>query len=390
MQKALTREDLIYILEHTFRLSKQLDNALQVLEDGLYVQNIDAHQDDTSLHIDERLRGILDKITVNENGDFYYDNHRLGRVSQKEGNAIQELEDGIFVDGVIDEARKHIENGDIHVTKEQKETWDNTLKSAKDYAYELYSNIVIHDFEITTKLPEEGILSTRMYLWTDDPNKPKDVGAVPYIYLGDNWYKLAITNDTLIEMINEKLKDYVHKDDYHEHDNLLVLDSFTETEDGDLLFKGEDIRHIYVSEDEGNAVTLRNGKLYVKDYTEIIRAIQAGAAFSTDVLYNKECADSGLYELEYLIDEFSMLIIDYYYKPNDPEQNPGNAKSVIVDVNTLNHLYEKGIDYMLELGYGASVCNSKISMHKEKLYVNYYHNVCIYRITGIRKSGGEE
>mgnify|MGYP003297507962 CR=1 FL=1 len=107
-------------------------------------------------------------------------------------------------------------------------------------------------------------------------------------------------------------------------------------------------------------------------------------------LYNKECTDSGLYELEYSIDDFSMLLIDYYYKPHDESQEPGCAKSVMVNVTTLNELYDKGIDYILELGYGINVANSKIRMTEDKLYVNYYHNICIYKITGIRKSGGDE
>ena len=79
------------------------------------------------------------------------------------------------------------------------------------------------------------------------------------------------------------------------------------------------------------------------------------------------------------------MLIEFYYYPNDPEEKPGDAKSVMVDTDTMEELYAKGIDYMIELGHGVSVANSKIRIHDDRLEVNYYHNICIYKITGIKR-----
>lgn len=394
MQKALTKEDLMYILDSIFRISQDEENAFEMREDGLYVRSYEQHEQNKNLHIEERLRLILDKITVDNAGNIYYDTHLLSRVSAAEKNAIQQKDDGIYVEDIIQDTKDHMANGEIHVTKEKQEEWDGILQKSENYVTEKIKELVIYDYEIVPALPEnpEDVIATRCYIWTDDPNKPEEMIGVPYIWFQDQWFKLSITNETLNQLVTKKHleENYFLKENYQKHDNVEVLDKFTEDENGTLMYAGADIRQIFVSEENGNAVELRNGKLYVKDYTQVIHDLQVGAAFATDILYNKECSDSGLYELEYSIDEFSMLLIDYYYKPHDAEQGPGDAKSVMVDVATLNDLYEKGIDYMLELGYGISPANAKIRMTEDKLYVNYYHNVCIYKITGIRKSGGDE
>ena len=43
MAKALTKEDLIYILGSIFRLSSEPNNSFKMLDDGLFVE--DYHQD---------------------------------------------------------------------------------------------------------------------------------------------------------------------------------------------------------------------------------------------------------------------------------------------------------------------------------------------------------
>jgi hypothetical protein len=391
MQKALTKEDLMYILDSIFKISNDAENAFEMREDGLYVKSYQTHEDNTNLHIEERLRLILDKITVDNAGNIYYDTHLLSRVSTAEKNAIQQKEDGIYVEDIIQDTKDHMANNDIHVTKEKQEEWNGTLQKAQDYVTERMQELTIYDFQAVENLPTQNMVSTTCYIWTNDPDKPEEMVGVPYLWLHDEWHKLSITKKTLEELVTKTHleENYFLKNDYQKHENMPVLEKFTE-ENGVLQYNGTDIRQIFVSDEYGNAVELRNGKLFVKDYTSMIHALQVGAAFTTEVLYNKECADSGLYELEYSIDDFSMLLIDYYYKPHDETKEPGNAKSVMVDVATLNELYEKGIDYMIELGYGVSTSNSKIRMTEDKLYVNYYHNVCIYKITGIRKPGGDE
>jgi hypothetical protein len=396
MQKALTKEDLIYILDSIFKISNDEENAFEMKEDGLYVKSWDNHEQNTNLHIEERLRLILDKITVDNAGNIYYDTHLLSRVSQEPKNAIQQKADGIYVEDIIQDTKDHMTNQEVHVTKEKQEEWDETLKNSKKYTIEQINEAIqkltFHDFIAVERLPEENISSNTCYIWVNDPNKPDDIIGMPYIWFGDNWHILSITRETLESLATKKQleEEYLPKQDYQKYDNMPVLSKFSETEDGTLQYQGNDIRQIFVSEEYGNAVELRNGKLYVKDYTSIIHELQIGSAFTSEILYNKECTDSGLYELEYSIDDFSMLLIDYYYKPHDESQEPGCAKSVMVNVTTLNELYDKGIDYILELGYGINVANSKIRMTEDKLYVNYYHNICIYKITGIRKSGGDE
>ena len=63
MSKALTKEDLVYILQGIFRLSTQPDNAFQMLDDGLYVKDyqddFNNHTGDTGLHITQDIRDIL-------------------------------------------------------------------------------------------------------------------------------------------------------------------------------------------------------------------------------------------------------------------------------------------------------------------------------------------
>ena len=97
MQKALTKEDLMYILDSIFKISNDEENGFEMHEDGLYVKSYLTHEDNKNLHIEERLRSILNKITVDNAGNIYYDTHLLSRVSGLENNAIQQKEDGIYV-----------------------------------------------------------------------------------------------------------------------------------------------------------------------------------------------------------------------------------------------------------------------------------------------------
>ena len=70
-QKALTKEDLMYILQSIFHLSDEPNNAFKMLNDGLYVQdyhndlqnsndNLQNHIDDTNVHISNIRKKIKD------------------------------------------------------------------------------------------------------------------------------------------------------------------------------------------------------------------------------------------------------------------------------------------------------------------------------------------
>ena len=109
-QKALTKEDLMYILQSIFHLSDEPNNAFKMLNDGLYVQdyhddlqnsndNLQNHIDDTNVHISNIAKSILDKFSVDSNGNLYFDNKSLGmQISNENKNAIQYKIDGYYVD----------------------------------------------------------------------------------------------------------------------------------------------------------------------------------------------------------------------------------------------------------------------------------------------------
>lgn len=410
MGKALTREDLLYILQSIFRLSQKEDNAFQMLDDGLYVKryqsDLSQHTGDKTVHINEQIKKILDGLSVSENGLLLHDGIPIKMIpSKKEGNSLTVEPDGIYVPSVAKDAEEHLKNKDIHVTADDKENWNGALENAKKFTEEEIGKLTIYGIEIVGSLPPIPVVddsvplddapledpqvpepvypsSTTLYLLANDPDCPEECTYTMYMYLNDKWAKLGITNKTLAAYALKKdVKNAV--DNAHKHENGTILGKFTEDENGNLLYNNSDIRQIFVSDKLKNAITLVEGKLFAPDYSELIRSLQVAAAFSKENLLAEDCDEAGTYELRGHIDDFSVLIIDYYHK-ND-EGVIGNAKSVTVDVDTMNDLYTQGIDYMLDLGYGISVANSKIKLHDDKLIVNYYHGVCIYKITGIRK-----
>lgn len=389
MSKALTKEDLVYILQGIFRLSTQPDNAFQMLDDGLYVKDyqndFDNHTDDTGLHITQDIRDILDLFSIDANDNLLYDGKPVNvAISGEANNAIKVKPDGIYVEDISTETKKHIQDTDIHVTKTDKETWNKTLQDAKDFTMDEIDKLVIYDIKEVDVLPTENISSTTLYLLTSDPEHSDECEDVMYMYLRDKWITLSITNRTLKLLATKKeLEDYAKKDDLHKHDNKDLLDKFSNADNGDLLYDGKSLHEFELSEAPNNAAKLKDGKLFVEDFSEVIRSLQIASAISKTRLYTGDITESGRYDLADDIDNYSMIMIDYYYKPADPDENPGCAKTAVVDTETLNELYDRGIDYMLELGYGISTSNVKIHFNQNTLWVNYYNNVCIYKITGI-------
>ena len=389
MSKALTKEDLLYILQGIFRLSTQPDNAFQMLDDGLYVKDyqndFNNHTGDTGLHITQDIRDILDLFSIDTNDNLLYDGKPVNiSISGEANNAIKVKSDGIYVEDISTETKNHIQDTDIHVTKTDKETWDNTLQDAKDFTMDEIDKLVIYDIKEVDVLPTENISSTTLYLLTSDPEHSDECEDVMYMYLRDKWITLSITNKTLKLLATKKeLENYAKKDDLHNHDNKDLLDKFSNADNGDLLYDGKSLHEFELSEASNNAAKLKDGKLFVEDFSEVIRSLQIASAISKTRLYTGDITESGRYDLADDIDNYSMIMIDYYYKPENPDEEPGNAKTAIIDSDTLNELYDRGIDYMLELGYGISTSNVKIHFHENQLWVNYYNNVCIYKITGI-------
>lgn len=391
MSKALTKEDLLYILQGIFRLSTQPDNAFQMLEDGLYVKEYETdlkqHSNDISLHISQDIRNILDLFSLDTNGNLLYDSKPVNiAISGESNNAIKIKSDGLYVEDITDETKKHIQDNNIHVTKTDKETWNKTLQDAKDFVTDRIDKLTIYDFLEVDALPTENISHTTIYLLKDSPDRIDECEDIIYMYIKNRWVKLSITNETLKLLVTKKeLEDnYVNKQDAHNHDNKDLLDKFTNDKDtGNLLYDGKSIHELDISESPDNALKLEEGKLFVKDFSDVIRSLQISSALSKTRLYTGDITETGVYDLADDIDNYSMIMIDYYYKPNDPDAEPGCAKTAIIDTDTLNELYLKGIDYMLELGYGVSTSNVKIHFNKNTMWVNYYNNVCIYKITGL-------
>lgn len=389
MSKALTKEDLVYILQGIFRLSTQPDNAFQMLDDGLYVKDyqddFDNHTGDTGLHITQNIRDILDLFSIDANDNLLYDGKPVNvAISGESNNAIKVKSDGIYVEDISTETKNHIQDTDIHVTKTDKETWDKTLQDAKDFTMDEIDKLVIYDIKEVDVLPTENISSTTLYLLTSDPEHSDECEDVMYMYLRDKWITLSITNRTLKLLATKKeLEDYAKKDDLHKHDNKDLLDKFSNADNGDLLYDGKSLHEFELLEAPNNAAKLKDGKLFIEDFSEVIRSLQIASAISKTRLYTGDITESGKYSLADDIDNYSMIMIEYYYKPEDPDEDPGCAKTAVVDTDTLNELYDRGIDYMLELGYGISTSNVKIHFNQDTLWVNYYNNVCIYKITGI-------
>lgn len=380
MAKALTKEDLIYILNSIFRLSSEPNNSFKMFEDGLFVedyhQDLKDHTDDTNLHVDADLKNnILAKLGVNDQGELTYDSKQLLlNISNDSTNAIIVKDDGIYVEDVTNRLDAHLKDKDVHVTNIDKEY----LKMAHELAVKN-----LYEIEFVHELPEAPKEQTIYILDNDNHDTIKTV----HIFTEDKWFHLGIDLSILDKYA---LKDeYVSKEDYtkshQSHNNYDILQKFSETDTGLLLYNGDKIIDIALSDLPDNALKFINGQLYAPDYKQQINSLAAASAFCKENLYTGDCKEAGSYELKGHIRDYSLLLIEFYYYPNDSEEKPGDAKSVMVDTDTMEELYAKGIDYMIELGHGVSVANSKIRIHDDRLEVNYYHNICIYKITGIKR-----
>lgn len=409
MGKALTKEDLIYILQAVLKLSQLPTNALhRDADNGLYVedyhQDLQAHTEDSSVHVTQQILDVLSRIAINESDELTYDGKQLMTyISQKPNNGLSQKDDGLYVpalqiskeaDNVIGikddglyvkntDASKHVGDDSIHVTQEDKDEWNAMLYNANDYTDEEISRLPIHDFCFTTSLPATG-QESMIYFLANNPDSPKECTYSIHIWRDNKWHTLTATNNTFNlyvtqEQFIESLKGFVHS-------NQNVLDALTEDENGRLCFKGQSVFDtLLIHPSKKNAIQIKDGQLYVYDYTEEITSMAKASFLTKTNLYNEEISQSGKYQLKDDIMNYNLLLIEYYYKPDNDRDSPGCAKTAIVDVDTLIECRQLGRNYMLEYGYGVMTSNSQIYIEGDMLTVNYYHNVCIYKITGIRK-----
>lgn len=390
MAKALTREDLLYILQSAFRISGKENNAFKMIEDGLYVEDYMVHANNKNFHIDETLKQILDNFSVSENGFLLYNDSPISMaISSKERNGIKLELDGIYMPDATD-AINHVSNLDVHVTNEDKDNWNDMLHQAQDFVLEEISKLVLYNVEIVESLPEVSDLeqpsSSTLYLLADGSDE--NLYTIN-IFIKDKWFKIGITNQILRKyVLKTDIEDVI--DNSHKHENKEALEKLSTDNEGNLLYNDRNIYDVNIHDNESNAAKMIDGKLYVEDLKNELKSLQISAAFSKVNLYDKEINDSGVYQLKDDINNYNLILVEYYYKPNNENEQPGCAKTAVIDTDVLNHLYNKNMDYMLEYGYGILMSNSKIRMNGDKLWVDYYHNVCIYKITGIRKGGNNE
>lgn len=394
--KALTKEDLVYILQEIFHISDTPNNAFQMLGDGLFVndyaQDLENHTTDTDIHVTQFIKNILNNFSIDIHDRLLYNGLIVNStISAEDKNALVNNTDGFYVKDFSDEMQElqdHKDDSDIHVTLNDKQTWDETLKNAKQFVLDEIAKLVIYTRSIVPELPTnlDDIEPTNLYLLEDD-DTAIDLKYGQYMFINGDWVRMHLSKEFIETLATqEQLKDYALKTDLHSHENKEVLDKLSDN-NGRLNYKGTEILDTLVSDKDDNGIELVDGKLYMKDHTKTIESMVISSAFTKVNLLNQECNDSGVYELKDYINNYSLLVIDFYYKPDDNDSmiNSGNAKSVIVDTDTMETLYHKGVDYLLEIGYGISPANSKIRIYSDKLWIDYYHGCCIYNITGIRR-----
>ena len=376
----LFREELITILEALFRLSKLPNNAFEIKDDGLYVKDLEdtltGHIENDNIHPTKQQTDILKNFSLIDDILCSKGNIIASSLSAQEDNELELKPDGFYF----------------------KQREDNT-EELKQFARDLIIETGLYDWQIVPELPENSISDSTIYLIEQQVEDLDISYYAKWIHKEDTWISLDILLETFNKLARrEEVAEAVEK--VHEHENKDALDLFTiDEETGRLLFNNIDILDtMQVSDDTNNAIRIgQDGKLFVPDLRSELDSVERGA-FNKTVLLSEECNESGEYNLEDDINNYNFIIVEYYLKPEptppaagqSPEEiveedlNPYDAKSDMIDVDNLNYLYNNHIDYMLEHDYGFSTYNTKIRLWDRKLQVTYYNKVCIYRIVGIK------
>ena len=392
----LRKEDLITILELLFKFSQEPNNALEKKQDGLYVKDFydsfNDHINNTGIHpTSEEVQIIKNFSLVND--VLYYKNKPIAiTVSSEEGNAIEGKEDGLYVKDLSGDLQQHTENTEIHITEEERNTWNGLLEALKTYVNNAIDNLNIYDYQFVSKLPTDrnNIKPKTFYFLEKTIEDTNEKYYVKYTYKENKWIKLDIIDSYGAFALKESVSGFITNDDnrLHSHDNKSVLDLITlDQETGRILFGGIDVLDVLqVSKDPGNAITIgSDGKLYAKDLTsEVESIVKQDSSMSKTILLDQDCDEAGTYELEDDYNDYNFLMIYYYLLPDIPNAEPCDAKMELLDVDGINDLYDKNIDYIIEHDYGISTYNSKIRFHDSKMQITYYNNVCIYKIIGVK------
>lgn len=383
----LTKDDLISILEALFKFSQEPNNAILRKEDGLYVldfhKDFEEHINNTDIHPTKEQKDILANFSLENDVLNYKGKPIVISVSGEEGNAIIVKPDGLYIKDYNKAIDEHIKDTTVHITKDERDEWNGILDKAKKYADQL----PFYTYQKVDNLPndEQVIKDNMIYLLKQTYPESNEIYYVRYIYREHKWIPLDITT--------KSIKLLAHKSDLlklHTHDNKDILDKFTEDEQtGNLLYNGSSIYNNTISQDKNNAIGLgTDGKLYVKNLEQLIDSIaKAQSGLSKKIILDQECDKAKEYTLDDDINNYNYLMIHYYTMP-DPDtetekRQPYDAKTEILDVDNLNDLYKRGIDYILEHDYGFSTYNTKIRFHDNIMQILYYNHICIYQIIGV-------
>lgn len=387
----LTKEDLIFILESLLKFSQEPKNALLRKEDGLYALDISEefndHVNNANVHAEKEKIDILKNFSLVDDILNYKGFPVIVQPSKANGNAIQIKSDGMFIPDLSDLLNNHIENNNCHVTTEEKTYWNNILNTVNT----IIESLRIYNIEFVEELPSEEStinLNTIYAIKYELEDSDEDYYA-RYLYMNHKWIRLDITNRTYELFARKAYVDNIIRE--FEHANKDVLDKFTyDQERNRLYFDGYDILdYMQISDDPRNALFVgSDGKLFVKDLSSELESISKQASLSKTVLLEQNCDNSGIYYLEEDINNFNFIMIHYYLMPNQDDPNdfkkPYDAKMEMLDVDSLNELYNNHIDYIIEHDYGMSTYNSKIRFNEDTMQVTYYNHVCIYKIIGVR------
>ena len=383
----LTKDDLISILEALFKFSQEPNNAILRKEDGLYVldfhKDFEEHINNTDIHPTKEQKDILANFSLENDVLNYKGKPIVISVSGEEGNAIIVKPDGLYIKDYNKAIYEHIKDTTVHITKDERDEWNGILDKAKKYADQL----PFYTYQKVDNLPndEQVIKDNTIYLLKQTYPESNEIYYVRYIYREHKWIPLDITT--------ESIKLLAHKSDLlklHTHDNKDILDKFTEDEQtGNLLYNGSSIYNNTISQDKNNAIGLgTDGKLYVKNLEQLVNSIaKAQSGLSKNIILDQECDKAKEYTLDDDINNYNYLMIHYYTMPDQDteteKRQPYDAKTEILDVDNLDDLYRRGIDYILEHDYGFSTYNTKIRFHDNIMQILYYNHICIYQIIGV-------
>ena len=94
-------------------------------------------------------------------------------------------------------------------------------------------------------------------------------------YLTTQAFNNTIKNYTTSEALNKILEEYAKTKDIHIHENKDIIDKFSESDDGILLFNGQKIKGgSDISQEENNAIQQKDDGIFVEDKTQEIQELQ--------------------------------------------------------------------------------------------------------------------